>query len=330
MITYINLIKQIVPSKLKFLIKLGSSYAYDLKRFYNYSGISLKEKTSLIAMLVHDYHIIEKGLTMPETRLGFGKERLYLLIRNCNKFILLFGSKEEQLIHSIRVIIEYKDFHDKENFKLDDKLVKLITELCSFGIGDIKSCNQKTVNKEEYFNSSDLSFSKFSWSRSSIRNYSDKELSIKSIIDSVNIARNAPSACNRQTARAYVYTDKNQINSILKLQGGNRGFGHLVNKLIIVTSEIGVYFAENERNQTFIDGGLFAMNLLYGLHYNKIVACILNCSHSPKKDKKMRKLSSIKDSEVFIAMISCGHAPENFKVALSPRHSIEKYFRVIE
>ena len=57
-----------------------------------------------------------------------------------------------------------------------------------------------------------------------------------------------------------MYTNKNQIAKILEVQGGNRGFGHLANRLIIITSEVGVFTGVAERNQVYIDGGMYARN----------------------------------------------------------------------
>ena len=138
------------------------------------------------------------------------------------------------------------------------------------------------------------------------------------------MAKNAPSACNRQSWRTYVFTNKKLIEEILLTQGGNRGFGHLANKLIVISGNVSVFGGSHERNQVFIDGGIYAMNVLYALHFNEIAACILNCSFDIEYDQKLRKLCGIKDSEVFITMIACGLPVDSFKVALSPRKDLSQ------
>lgn len=116
-----------------------------------------------------------------------------------------------------------------------------------------------------------------------------------------------------------MFTDKEKISEILTLQGGNRGFGHLADKLIVLTQEQGISHGVYERHQIYVDGGMFAMNLLYALHYKKIVACSLNCNFSMMKERKMRKICNVDSSEMFVMMISCGIAPDNFKIASSKR-----------
>ena len=223
--------------------------------------------------------------------------------------------------------MEYESFHKKNAYMLEQSVEDAIYTLKIKAKGIVPS-EQKELSRLEYFGSINKTFPDFAHSRLSVRNYSERDISVDTIQAAVDLARTTPSACNRQTSRVYVFTDKKQIEEILEMQGGNRGFGHLANKLIVITAELGVFADMNERYQAWIDGGMFAMNLLYALHSQEIAACILNCSHTARKDKQMRKVCPVKESEVFIAMISCGHAPEKFKVALSPRNSLDTYLTI--
>lgn len=323
-----KIIKKIVPNWLKYTLKVLPSYWYDFTRFYKFSGFtSLKNENQLRAMIIHDYHVIEKGLTMPETRFGFGVPKLLTLISLCERYINKYGYSNMQIKHAVQVINEYVDFHRKANFSLGKDVEEAINRIGALS-NDNSKTTQRTISSKDYFANIESGFSSFSASRSSVRNYADKEIDLNDIIDAVSLARNTPSACNRQTAKAYVFTKKEDIDAILNLQGGNRGFGHLANKLIVVTADLSVFFGANERYQTYVDGGMFAMNLLYALHEKEILACILNCSHNAKKDKAMRRVCPINENEVFIAMISCGMAPDEFKVALSCRNPIDNYITI--
>lgn len=318
-----NLIKQLWNGY-RMRIELKKAYKYDSNLYSKHSATYGKNTaTKLIGNIIKAYHVIEKGLTMPEFRLGFGQPKVIELSSYCIKYLLKYGSKEEQLQHAIQVILEYKDIHDKHHFELQKETNAEIAKLKVY-ISDGKTCSQKETTIKEYFKFSENSFLEFSSSRASIRNFINVDVPLEKITNALEIARNTPSACNRQCWRTYVYTEKEEINKILELQGGNRGFGHLTNKLIVITSELGLFSRVQERNQFYIDGGMYAMNLLYALHYQKIAACILNCSNWPEKDILLRKLCKINDSEVFIAMVACGIPPENFKIANSKRYILEK------
>jgi nitroreductase len=316
-----NLVRFIFSKTLR-SYTISNSYRYDKKRFKKHSdSFLMKTQPELIGNIIKHYHVFEKGLTMPETRLGFGQPKLLVLIAECEKHITLFGKNELQLVHAVSVIKEYYSFHDQKKFKLEEKTIQTIESLLSSFLKTAPS-DQPVVTKDTYFKDANSSFHAFSRSRHSVRNFSREEIPINKIDDSLQLAKKTPSACNRQSWRTYTFTDKNRIKEILEIQGGNRGFGHLTNKLIVVTAELGVFGHSFERNQAFVDGGMYAMNLMYALHFNGIATCPLNCSTTPKKDKKLQILCNVPSSEVFIVMIACGLPPDEFKLASSPRYDI--------
>lgn len=310
--------------------ELKKAYRYDWKQYRKYSNSFFSDSaTKLIGEIIKAYHVIEKGLTMPEVRFGFGQQKIIELTEYCNRYIREYGTEEEQLQHAVQVIFEYKLFHNNHNFKLEEETDRVIEQLKIDSINSNKS-TQIEMTKSDYFKYSVSSFPKFAISRTSVRNYTNENISLEKILKSLDLAKKTPSACNRQSWRTYVYTDRDQIDNILKVQAGNRGFGHLTNKLIVICAELGLFSRAYERNQAFIDGGMYAMNVLYTLHYEEIATCILNCSTTPDRDISLRKLTNIKQSEVFIAMIACGIPPENFKIAYSKRYKLEKTNRVVK
>jgi nitroreductase len=329
-----KIIKFFIPAKyIQFIIfnKIGykikfellQSYIYDLNRYFEFSDTRQgNDPVKLLGRIIKAYHVIEKGLTMPETRIGFGKEMMVQLCLDCGSFIDLYGSEEEQIIHALQVIEEYKKFHIENRYEFDHHVSKHFEQL-NAKIFDIQPTAQIRITKEEYFQYAGSDFKKFSNSRFSVRNFCNEDVPIVDILNALDIAKDAPSACNRQAWRTYIYTNKTDIDKILTLQGGNRGFGHLTNKLVIIAGEVGLFSGSAERNQAFIDGGIYAMNLLYSLHSQKIAGCILNCSVTPAKDRSLRELTKIKDSEVFISMVACGIPPEKFSLTLSKRYNIE-------
>jgi nitroreductase len=329
---FISFIKYIYPyfkrKKARYIFK--KMYKLDMLRYLKYSR-TLSNDTSdkMLGAIVLQYHVLEKGLTMPETRPGFGNDRVIALCKSCLIYIEKYGNDDKQLKHAIGVLLEYEDYHLSINYKLNDEVLAMLRQLKNLNTEGLKKTSQIKKTKVEYFNDVNSSFDKFSNSRASVRNYTKENISLEQIQSALELARNTPSACNRQTWRTYIYTDKIKIGKILEAQGGNRGFGHLTNKLIIVTGELGVFCYTNERNQVFIDGGMYAMNLLYALHYNEIAACIMNCSFDYNKELEIKEMADIRNSEVLIAMVACGIPPDEFKIAISPRYKLEKTNTVI-
>jgi len=296
------------------------NYFRDMRRYLKYSRTLHKRSLARhLSVIIQQYHVLEKGLTMPEPRLGFGKANFLALKENCVGFLQNYGGHHAQLIHAIRVLREYIEFHESSNYKLDAEIYMGMEALSGL-TGDSIHNEQLTVSIDEYFRFSKSSFSEFALSRHSVRNFSDCQVSMEVLFDAINLANHAPSACNRQPWKTYIFAERAKIDEILLLQGGNRGFGHLTNKLMIVSCDLSVYSSTNERNQGYIDGGIFSMNLLYSLHYYKIGACILNCSFDFNLETRIKQLSNIGENEILIAMIAVGYPPEEFKIASSPKN----------
>lgn len=323
--------KELILKYFPFVKYLGSfiSFQKHMIKYLKYSSVvSLNNEMKLMSRIVADYHVIEKGLTMPETRPGFGKLRLLELIRDCVEFINLYGKTNTQFKYAVGVINEYLKFHEEINFYLDSDIIAKTKHLNTL-VGEEYYTKQKQLTASDYFEHTSGTFDEFSSSRLSVRNYSNRNIDIETIKLAVNLAKNAPSSCNRQTTKVNIVTDKEVMKKVLEIQGGNRGFGHLSNKLIIVTSDLSGWHGVNEMNAPYVDGGIFVMNLLYSLHFHKIAACPLNCNFSPQKDKAIRKLIQIPKSEIFITMISCGYVNGEFKVPASNRYNINDITRIV-
>lgn len=184
------------------------------------------------------------------------------------------------------------------------------------------------LRKKEVLIDSKRKFDVFCKSRHSIRNFTNKDVNIGDIHKAVKLAQTAPSACNRQSSRIYLVTKKDVVNQLLKLQGGCRGFGHLANKAIVITSNIQVYQGRKERNLSCVDGGIFAMNLLYALHYYGLGACPLMCGENSRRTRQVRDWLHIPIHERIIMLVAVGHIPRECNVPESKRLPTDEIFRL--
>ena len=116
------------------------------------------------------------------------------------------------------------------------------------------------------------------------------------------------------------------MNTILNLQNGNNGFTETINKLLIITADT-KKFTKLESNQVFVDGGLFAMNLLLALHAQNIASCCLNTCLPYVDEKKIKRIGNIPNSERLIMMIGIGKQKDSFEVAISERVAVEQIFK---
>lgn len=121
----------------------------------------------------------------------------------------------------------------------------------------------------------DSSFPEFFMSRHSVRQFSEKPIDEADIKKVVRLAMKASSACNKQSCKAYFYKDKSVNAELGELIAGNTGFDGEVQNYIVVTSDMSAFYDPFERNQIYVDGGIFTMALVEALHYYGIASCIL-------------------------------------------------------
>ena len=325
-----NFIKKI-RLKQHIIRAIFKGYVYDAQRFYKYcteTELSEYQKERLVGYIITKYHIIEKGLTMPEMRPGFGTEALRALISACEIYKQKFSKESCQVLHGIEVLNEYLEVHKEKKINLDQDITSRIKKLKQNTNIGYELKNQIQRNKEKYFSVINAPFPDFARSRHSMRNFSESDIIIEDLKKAIKLAQDTtPTSCNRQSVRVHVVTDKEKINQVLSIQTGNRGFGHFANKLILVSSEISVYNEVRERNLPYIDGGIYAMNLLYALHFYEIGACALNWSAPNEADKKLHKILDIPDSEAICLIIICGEPAAEFSLAVSKRFDIDSVIK---
>lgn len=291
---------------------------YHLRRSLKYAS-NPNTRNGWIASMRVRCHILEKGLTMPNTRFGFGQSRIVGILdvlRKSKKY-----EKEEEYRYAIALLKEYLDLHDKNNKELPVSFRKSIEEITS-RYPDIEPLKQIEMSSDEYFSMVEASFPVLAKSRRTIR-YFEKAAPYEDVKEAVQLAGYSPSACNRQSVKCHYYEGE-KVQEILNVQTGNNGFGHLVPQLIVLTSSASMVGAK-EYNDSFTNAGIFAMNLSYALYYKKIASCILNWSVLPKDDKKIRKIANIPNNETVVLIIVLGKTPERIKIAVSKRQSIDEY-----
>lgn len=303
-----------------FRYRTNAIFNFDKKRFCKYA-LNEKIMDTRIFKITMYYHGIEKGLTMPNFRLGFGSADVKSLIFQLNEFINEFGVSSRAITDATGVLSEYVKVHDEHNFQIDPQIVEEVKKLQ--GKTNSIASKQIETTKSEYFSKINEDFKTFSFSRHSVRNFCG-EISKEQILKSVEIANNAPSACNRQPCKVHLISNKETIKQLLSLQSGNRGFGNSTDKLLVLTVNQSSICWMYERNDLYLNAGIYLMNLLYALHYNKVACCTLNWSVTPKEEEKIHELLNLNGNENVTVLVACGDVPDNFKLANSPRKGIDE------
>lgn len=317
-----------IPSGLKRNLKyylgiarLRALLKSDSNRFIKYSFGSDKNIDSyeqLEARITKAYHSIEKGLSYQDLRLGFGEKVLEELLE-----LMMLYKKSEFPLNSecyqtaLDNLYEYIKIHEQGGFhveKLKEKVAQLGGQAGSSG-------GVLNLSKDGILKDISKDFGTFSASRHSVRDFSYTPVDTAKIKKALALAQNTPSACNRQGWKTRIITDPELKKVVEKNQNGNRGFGSGIDKYILITTDSQYFSKPRERNQPYIDGGMYAMNLLYSLHYFGMATISLSASLTRSQEVNIRKALSISESENFILFIGVGNYADSFKIPKSTRRS---------
>ncbi len=298
-------------------LRLRVTMLQDTIRLGRHMGAFSRDTESYaLAKLTFDYHRVEKGLTMPDFRYGFGHNVVVDFIQDLRQFKKKgYDTTLPTYQHALAVLKEYQRIHNEAHFELANDIKKGLDEV-------LVSCSefpatQNIVSSQDFFASTQENFAQFSASRHTVRHYAGR-VPEKDIIDAIVQAGNAPQACNRRFVKAHFYQGP-IVQKLLAFQNGNRGFGHLCEQLIIVTGDMGSLLFAMERHDIHTNAGIFIMNLSYALHYHHVAHCLLNWWYDEQQDKEMRRIAGIPENEIVVLFIACGKAPERFALASSPK-----------
>lgn len=310
--------------KLYFFIELFPSKKYWYNFELNQSSFIPCEKSMMASLMVKS-HVLEKGITMPGRRNGFGYERVREIIKKNASAIKKYSENHIEIQASLKDLEQYLQMHKQANYELPKDISQGIEKLLKYKKTDTIECFESTP--DELFKKTN-DFSEFAHSRHTVRWYSDEKVDKDSLIKAIELAQTAPSACNRQSVKVYVIDSADKKAEVLKLQNGNRGFGDKADKVLLITSDMKCWSYMN-RFMAYIDGGIFTQNLLYALHYHKICACTLNAGLTIEKRKKLQEVVGLTSSEIPIVFITIGKAPEHFMVAGSQRLNVEDIYKFV-
>ncbi len=291
------------------------AFRYDREQFMSNAGaLHLDRKSAARAEIVMGYHVLEKGLTMPRRRLGFGKGAVVHLVNLVESFERRFGAGDSQVRHAVGVLRAYRDLH--RNWP--EPMPRLDAFLAERP--DVPAAKEPHVSRAEFFAARDAPFPLFAASRHVVRHFAGP-VPRDTIESAVALAITAPSACNRQYARVHALDDPILRDRLFAAQGGTRGFGSDADKVLVVTADLSSVRWGWERHDCYVNGGIFVMNLCYALHYFGVAHCILHWSVSPETDRAVHGFLGIPSNEAIVQVIACGMPPDEFDVAASPRLS---------
>lgn len=312
--------------------KLMAAGAYDLRNYALGSGVlGRTDRDVLETLIIKSYHRIEKGLALARPRPGFGADAVDLLLDDLALYLGRHGG-DWVTQSGLKVLDSYCAFNDRAGVDItaiQARLASLKQRQGTVTPAQDVPAGTMTVSRDVIQAAANVPFGAFVQSRYSVRQFAEQAVDPSMLREAVRQAQYAPSVCNRQAVQVHLIQGAGRTQRLLAFQNGNRGFGEGAGAVLIITASQSAFHTVGERYQCWIDGGLFAMTLVYALHAKGLGSCCLNWSAEPAQDKAFKLAAGLPKHDAVIMLLAVGHLPDELVVASSGRRPADEVLRLL-
>lgn len=309
-------------------IKIHREYMYDARFMSSHlldGGRASSHEQYRIMLRVHS---LEKGMVHRSPR-SFGAAKAIALVQ------MLDNSSPETCATTAykmgKSVLEawlnfHTDRHDR-NSAAYETVERFLGEDADRDSQGFKS-GVRTIYERDPRAWQEFPFTDFVASRHSTRRYSSELVSKADLDEAVELAMLSPSACNRQMVRLHVIDDSVGKRLLYNTLHGTGGVDYENCRIGVVTYDSRSLEFYGERNQGYLNAGLFAMTLVYALHWKGIGACLLQFGNTVSEERNLIKELGIPEFERIAVGFAFGHLEPSDVVPASVRRSISEVLRL--
>jgi nitroreductase len=282
----------------------------------------LKKVAESTAMLRRNIHRLEKGLIMKPRRTCFAEGYITETVLQYERYSesSFIDKLEWQWAYSVLNL--YFDVVEKTK-TIKDAYIKFSSIMILHPIVD----KQLVPYEHQEIETSGVdieAFSKLCRQRRSVRWFLDKPVPFDLIRQAVNVASQAPSACNRQPFNFYISKSVKEARELGSIPMGTSGFSQNFQSTVVVLGDLSAYPYERDRHVIYIDASLAVMQLMLALETLGLSSCVINWPDVEILEEKMERALNLKKSQRPIMLVTIGYAEAEGMIPFSHKKSYDK------
>jgi len=282
---------------------------------------SLEQIDTSSILLRRNTHRLEKGLIMQPRRGVFAEAYIQETVDCFEKCLASESLCAEELKWAQDVLVKFFDITtsslilDKARSQFEQLALKAFTVTNDYLPYEHQERVNSSISQEQLF---DL-FKQ----RRSVRWYEQKPVEIPLIQQAIEMAAQAPSACNRQPFEFYTITDMKEASQVASIAMGTTGFSDNIPALIVVVGDLSAYPAERDRHVIYIDAGLAAMQLMLAFETLGLSTCPINWPDIKVYENKMAEKLNLSNTLRPVMLIAVGYGEAEGKIPFSQKKSTD-------
>jgi nitroreductase len=280
---------------------------------------SLQTPTRSSAMLRRNIHRLEKGLIMRPRRSFFAEDYIgetverYVQCLSGGSLDANEGQWAEHVLQEYFAVVT-----DTPRIKIARTLFEAHTP-CR-----LRSGTRSVPYKYEQIDRSNVSFEQFKQlcvQRRSVRWFAERRVPRELIEKALEAATQAPSACNRQPFKYFVFDTPADAQRIGSIPMGTAGFSSNFQCVLVVVGDLSAYPYERDRHVIYIDGALASMQLLLALETLGLSSCVINWPDIENLETRMSRELRLQPYERPLMLIAVGYPDQTGLIPFSQKKS---------
>jgi nitroreductase len=242
-------------------------------------------------------HRLEKGLFHANPRQKFGKLVFTELLNEVKKYDIknMEFNELEWLVKTLKAYVNFS-----ETPSIVENTIKVAQKELLQKNGELAL----ETNKSPEF----IGFKDTLYNRKSVRFFDNEPVDKNKIAQCVEIAKSAPTACNRQPYHLELLTEKKDIMKIGEMAPGTAGWLDGVPVLGVVVGHSNSFRFTRDRHLIYFDSGLFVSNLVNSFVTVGLASCICNWVPSWKADRAAIRYLGYDLSKTVVCLIAIGNS----------------------
>lgn len=277
-----------------------------------------------VYMLRRNVHMIEKGLTMKPRRDTFAVDYIVQTITTYSK-VLSSGLLVEDAAEFQWMTMVLSEYFKATLSSPNDKIAEARSEFrqatakqppsLGQGHGPHAAALLKQVQIDDLVG--------LAQGRRSVRWFTDQDVPREVVDRAIQVAAEAPTACNRQPYRFEVFDDPESVAKVADVPMGTKGYAHQLKGLVVIVGDLSAFFDRRDRHLIYVDSSLAAMGLIFGLESQGVASCSINWPDIPEREKRMHKLLGLKPWERVVMLLAYGYPDSAGLAPFSAKRTID-------
>lgn len=319
-------LKKVIPTSFHGLLrKLINRLLFFRYISYDYSNVGLSRNSEgHYSRVIRYYHRLEKALSKDPFTKGRGYRAAYSLLNSLRRV-----DRSAIDVGQLRVAYDVLNLFFERNSDKSSKAFREFNDLPRLDNNGLAKGGVKKIDRSEFSLAQTKGFEELAKSRYSVRYFSGEKVRKDSIQLAVEIAGKTPSACNRQPWKVWHVVSEDLISYFKRIHKGFSLDQQNLTNLLVVAVDRRAYSYPLERNQAYVDGGLYSMSLIYALTSLGLATCALNSNLPLRTLKDFKTRLDIPNEYTVIMFIAVGNYKDLNHCPKSYRSSVKEKLTVI-